>query len=223
MITSQLLYLRGSSYETLFVLSSSNKGRLILDLMRQRTFLASGVASVNTSSSSSGTICKCCLMLLASLASSINFLLFATFCVRVSLIVAIALLSSSSICSLDFRRNSIFALNLAIMIGLEGRQADIYHIDMDHAAKVLISVAVVIPSAVLETISAAAAIPTVTTKVIRDPEEESSAKTATETISKDKGKGILVEEPKPIKKKQQVELDKAYARKLQEEFNQDID
>nr|GFA85435.1 hypothetical protein [Tanacetum cinerariifolium] len=59
--------------------------------------------------------------------------------------------------------------------------------------------------------------------VIRDPEEESSAKTLTETKSKDKGKGIIVEEPKPMKKKQQVELDEAYARKLQEELNQDID
>nr|GEZ79729.1 hypothetical protein [Tanacetum cinerariifolium] len=59
--------------------------------------------------------------------------------------------------------------------------------------------------------------------VIRDPEEESSAKTPTETKSKDKGKGIMVEEPMPIKKKQQVELDEAYARKLQEELNQDID
>nr|GEY29048.1 reverse transcriptase domain-containing protein [Tanacetum cinerariifolium] len=59
--------------------------------------------------------------------------------------------------------------------------------------------------------------------VIRDPEEESSAKTPTETKSKDKGKGIMVEEPKPIKKKQQVELDEVYARKLQEEFNQEID
>nr|GEW13998.1 hypothetical protein [Tanacetum cinerariifolium] len=42
-------------------------------------------------------------------------------------------------------------------------------------------------------------------------------------MSKDKGKGIMVEEPKLIKKKQQVELDKAYARKLHEEINQDID
>nr|GEU82480.1 hypothetical protein [Tanacetum cinerariifolium] len=132
---------------------------------------------------------------------------------------------------------------------VEGRH--IYHIDMDHAAKVLIvatvseivSAAAVISFAVPETISAAA-IPTVTTlsikvaapvkaavpstrrkrgMVIRDPEEESSAKTPSETTSKDKGKGILVEEPKPMKKKQQVELDEAYARKLQEEFNQDID
>nr|GEV73357.1 hypothetical protein [Tanacetum cinerariifolium] len=39
--------------------------------------------------------------------------------------------------------------------------------------------------------------------VIRDPEEESTVKTPAETKFKDKGKGIMVEEPKPIKKKQQ--------------------
>nr|GEW14045.1 hypothetical protein [Tanacetum cinerariifolium] len=59
--------------------------------------------------------------------------------------------------------------------------------------------------------------------VIRDPEEESSDKTSDETNSKDKGKGIMVEYLKPMKKKQQVEMDEAYARKLHEEFNQDID
>nr|GEW14911.1 hypothetical protein [Tanacetum cinerariifolium] len=59
--------------------------------------------------------------------------------------------------------------------------------------------------------------------VIRDPEEESTAKTPAETKSKDKGKGIMVEEPKPMKKKQQVELDEEYARKLHEELNKDID
>nr|GEX68543.1 putative ribonuclease H-like domain-containing protein [Tanacetum cinerariifolium] len=57
--------------------------------------------------------------------------------------------------------------------------------------------------------------------VIRDPEEESTVITPAET--KDKGKGIMVEEPKLIKKKQQVEMDEAYARKLHEELNQDID
>nr|GFB41217.1 hypothetical protein [Tanacetum cinerariifolium] len=101
-----------------------------------------------------------------------------------------------------------------------------------------VSADAVIPSAVPETISTAAilsikvaapvkaAIPSTRQKrgvVIRDPEEESSAKTPTQTTSKDKGKGILVEKPKPMKKKQQVELDEVYARKLQEEFNQDID
>nr|GFD13550.1 hypothetical protein [Tanacetum cinerariifolium] len=44
-----------------------------------------------------------------------------------------------------------------------------------------------------------------------------------ETKSKDKGKGILVEEPKPLKKKQQIELDKQYARELHAELNKDID
>nr|GEZ98186.1 hypothetical protein [Tanacetum cinerariifolium] len=34
-----------------------------------------------------------------------------------------------------------------------------------------------------------------------------TAKTPTETKSKDKGKGIMVEEPKPMKKKQHVEMD----------------
>nr|GEW56125.1 hypothetical protein [Tanacetum cinerariifolium] len=90
-----------------------------------------------------------------------------------------------------------------------------------------------------ETVSAAAVVPAAVTAapvkvvvpstrrrrgvVIRDPEEESSRKTPTKTKSKDKGKGIMVEEPKPLKKKQQVELDEAYARKLHEELNQDID
>nr|GFD08422.1 hypothetical protein [Tanacetum cinerariifolium] len=37
----------------------------------------------------------------------------------------------------------------------------------------------------------------------------------------DKGKGILVETPKPMKKKNQIELDAEYARKLHEEINKD--
>nr|GEY61213.1 putative ribonuclease H-like domain-containing protein [Tanacetum cinerariifolium] len=56
--------------------------------------------------------------------------------------------------------------------------------------------------------------------VIIDPEEESTAITPAET--KEKSKGIMVEEPKPMKKKQQVKMDEAYARKLHEELNQDI-
>nr|GEZ93142.1 hypothetical protein [Tanacetum cinerariifolium] len=74
-------------------------------------------------------------------------------------------------------------------------------------AKLIIEVvAAVVPAAVTETVSAAVAVLTVTA-----------------TPVKDKGKGIMVEEPKPMKKKQQLELDEAYARKLQEELNQDID
>nr|GEX77183.1 hypothetical protein [Tanacetum cinerariifolium] len=61
--------------------------------------------------------------------------------------------------------------------------------------------------------------------VIRDPEEESTTSSiiSTETKSKDKAKGIMVEEPKPLKKKQQIEMDEEYARKLHAELNKDID
>nr|GEV81450.1 hypothetical protein [Tanacetum cinerariifolium] len=62
--------------------------------------------------------------------------------------------------------------------------------------------------------------------VIRDPKEESTTSTSSiipETKSKDKGKGILVEEPKPLKKKKQIEMDEEYARKLHVELNKDID
>nr|GFC63590.1 hypothetical protein [Tanacetum cinerariifolium] len=51
--------------------------------------------------------------------------------------------------------------------------------------------------------------------VIRDPEEELHDDASAETLSvKDKGKGILVEDPKPMKKKDQIEMDAEYARKL---------
>nr|GEV99136.1 putative ribonuclease H-like domain-containing protein [Tanacetum cinerariifolium] len=43
------------------------------------------------------------------------------------------------------------------------------------------------------------------------------------TATPDKGKEIMVEEPKPLKKKQQVEMDEEYARKLHAELNKDID
>nr|GFA25284.1 hypothetical protein [Tanacetum cinerariifolium] len=65
--------------------------------------------------------------------------------------------------------------------------------------------------------------------IIRDPDEELSSKTPAET-PKVKDKGIMVETPKPMKKKDQIELDAEYARKLHaeinrdhEEFNKDID
>nr|GFD20949.1 hypothetical protein [Tanacetum cinerariifolium] len=59
--------------------------------------------------------------------------------------------------------------------------------------------------------------------VIRDLEEELTTIIPADTKSKDKGKWIMVEEPKPLKKKQQVEMDEEYARKLHAELNKDID
>nr|GEZ28639.1 hypothetical protein [Tanacetum cinerariifolium] len=73
----------------------------------------------------------------------------------------------------------------------------------------------------------AAAAPAISTRkrkgvVIRDPEEELHTETPAETPTvKDKGKGILIEDPKPMKKKDQVEMDVEYARKLQEELNKE--
>nr|GEX03642.1 hypothetical protein [Tanacetum cinerariifolium] len=61
--------------------------------------------------------------------------------------------------------------------------------------------------------------------LIRDPEEESTTSLVipADTKSKDKGKGIMVEAPKPLKKKQQVKMDEEYARKFHVELNKDID
>nr|GEV93457.1 hypothetical protein [Tanacetum cinerariifolium] len=74
------------------------------------------------------------------------------------------------------------------------------------------------------TITAALAVSTRRRKgvVIRDLEEELPFDTPAETPKvKDKGKGILIEAPKPMKKKDKIELDAEYARKLQEEINKE--
>nr|GEU52988.1 hypothetical protein [Tanacetum cinerariifolium] len=150
-----------------------------------------------------------------------------------------------------------------------GKQAEIYHIDLDHSSKVLsmqeddsevqevvevvttaklitkvvtaaasqVSAASITIHAASATIPAAkptipATAPTAVAAyirrrngvIIRDPEEELSSKTPAETPKvKDKGKGIMVESPKPIKKKDQIELDAEYARQLHEEINRDHD
>nr|GEW58657.1 uncharacterized mitochondrial protein AtMg00810-like [Tanacetum cinerariifolium] len=83
-----------------------------------------------------------------------------------------------------------------------------------------------IPAAKPKTLTITAA-PTVSTRrrkevVIRDPEEELQSDTPAETLKvKEKGKGILIEAPKPMKKKDQIEIDSEYARKLQEEINKE--
>nr|GEW45870.1 hypothetical protein [Tanacetum cinerariifolium] len=60
--------------------------------------------------------------------------------------------------------------------------------------------------------------------IIRDPEETATPSTIihSEPKSKDKGKRIMVEEPKPLKKQAQIEQDKAYARELKAELNKNI-
>nr|GEY08015.1 putative reverse transcriptase domain-containing protein [Tanacetum cinerariifolium] len=60
--------------------------------------------------------------------------------------------------------------------------------------------------------------------IIRDPEEELPLKNPVETpVVKDKGKGILVETLKPMKKNDQIEMDAEYARKKRLEVVEDED
>nr|GEY89647.1 hypothetical protein [Tanacetum cinerariifolium] len=60
--------------------------------------------------------------------------------------------------------------------------------------------------------------------VIRDPEEIATPSIIihTKPKSKDKGKGIMVYERKPLKKKTQIEQDEAYARELEAKLNKNI-
>nr|GEX16314.1 hypothetical protein [Tanacetum cinerariifolium] len=111
-------------------------------------------------------------------------------------------------------------------------QAEIYKIDMDHAESVTAASTTI---AVAEPQVPAATITTVPVRVdaastrrrkgvvIRDLEKESTIIIPADTKSKDKGKGIMVEKPKPLKKKKWVEMDEEYVRKLHEELNKDID
>nr|GEZ33949.1 putative ribonuclease H-like domain-containing protein [Tanacetum cinerariifolium] len=112
---------------------------------------------------------------------------------------------------------------------VEGRhadkQAELYNLDLDHSSKA-VAASTPIPAAKPKILSIAAA-PAVSTRrrkgvVIRDPEDELPSDTTAETPRvKDKGKGILIEAPKPMKKKDRIEMDAEYARKLQEEINKE--
>nr|GFB67736.1 hypothetical protein [Tanacetum cinerariifolium] len=109
-------------------------------------------------------------------------------------------------------------------------QAEIYNIDLDHSSKVVpaakpavVAISAAKPATKPKVLKVVPATPAISTRkrkgvVIRDPEEELHDDTPAETQpAKDKGKGILVENPKPMKKKDQIAMDAEYARKLQEE------
>nr|GFB33668.1 hypothetical protein [Tanacetum cinerariifolium] len=94
------------------------------------------------------------------------------------------------------------------------------------AATQVVATSTPIPAAKPKILKIAAA-PAVSTRrrkgvVTRDPKEELHTDTSVETPTvKDKGKGILNEDPKPMKKKDQVEMDAEYAKKLQEELDKE--
>nr|GEZ19667.1 copia protein [Tanacetum cinerariifolium] len=60
--------------------------------------------------------------------------------------------------------------------------------------------------------------------IIQDPEEIATASVIvhSEAKSKDKGNGILIEEPKPLKRQAQIEQDEAFVRELEVELNANI-
>nr|GFA26460.1 hypothetical protein [Tanacetum cinerariifolium] len=102
-----------------------------------------------------------------------------------------------------------------------------FELQMDQFVAVSTPISAAKPAAKPKVLKIVAAAPAVSTKkrkgvVIRDPEEELHDDTPAETLSvKDKGKGILVKDPKPMKKKDQIEMDAEYSRKLQEELDKE--
>nr|GFA10112.1 hypothetical protein [Tanacetum cinerariifolium] len=58
-------------------------------------------------------------------------------------------------------------------------------------------------------------------KIVAAPAGSTRKRKGVTPTVKDKGKGILIEDPKPIKKKDQIEMDAEYAKKLQEELEKE--
>nr|GEY90264.1 hypothetical protein [Tanacetum cinerariifolium] len=58
--------------------------------------------------------------------------------------------------------------------------------------------------------------------IIQDLEETTTVTVQPKVQAKDKGKGILIEEPKPLKRQVQIDLDEEVARHLEAELNADI-
>nr|GEX86793.1 ribonuclease H-like domain-containing protein [Tanacetum cinerariifolium] len=60
--------------------------------------------------------------------------------------------------------------------------------------------------------------------IIQDPEETAAALVIvhSKVKSKDKGKGILIEEPKPLKVQARIDMDKEFTRQLEAELNENI-
>nr|GEW77297.1 hypothetical protein [Tanacetum cinerariifolium] len=122
---------------------------------------------------------------------------------------------------------------------LEDSQAQVYHLDSEHTQKVLnmqddkaepaklkkvieVVTTVKLMTEVVTVATAITAAPSAAKRrkgvVIRDPEETATPSIImhSEPKSKDKGKGILVEEPKPLKKQAHIEQDEAYEEKARQ-------
>nr|GEU62193.1 hypothetical protein [Tanacetum cinerariifolium] len=139
-------------------------------------------------------------------------------------------------------------MNADVQGRLPESQAKVYHLDLDHAKKVLTmqdtdeaepaeveEVIEVVTAAKLMTEVVTTAATTIIAAqvpkasaprrrrgvIIQDPEEAATASEVmhSDVKSKDKGKGILIEEPKPLKRQAQIEQDEAFARELEARKN----
>nr|GEZ70495.1 hypothetical protein [Tanacetum cinerariifolium] len=107
---------------------------------------------------------------------------------------------------------------------------DVEDIDEEEPTEVEKVLEVVIAAKLItEVVTTAAQVPKVSALrrrrgvVIQDPEETAaSVIVCTEVQPKDKGKGILIEEPKPLKGQAQIDMDEAFARQLEAELNANI-
>nr|GEV00633.1 hypothetical protein [Tanacetum cinerariifolium] len=96
------------------------------------------------------------------------------------------------------------------------------------ASTTITAAEVPVPAATTAAVPKLTAAPSRRTKgvVIRDPEEYSTTTSTiihSEAKYKDTSKGVLVKEPKPLKKQAQIKQDEKYARELEAELNKTID
>nr|GEV28242.1 hypothetical protein [Tanacetum cinerariifolium] len=149
----------------------------------------------------------------------------------------------------DITLQTIDAEDADVQGRLPQSQAQVYHLDLEHADKVLSmqddevepdkvkEAIVVVTAAKLMTEVVTAATTTITDAllskesalrrrcvIIQDLEEAATASLSvqSEVKSKDKGNPILVEEPKPLKRRAQIEQDEASARELEAKINANI-
>nr|GEW24982.1 hypothetical protein [Tanacetum cinerariifolium] len=133
---------------------------------------------------------------------------------------------------------------------LEESQAKVFHLDLEHVDKILSmqetdEAELAKVKEVIEVVTTAKLMTEIVTTattiidapvpkasaprrrrgvIIQDPEEAATTSVIVQSKvkSKDKGKGILVEEPKPLKRQVQIEQDEAFARELEAELNANI-
>nr|GEZ32749.1 hypothetical protein [Tanacetum cinerariifolium] len=135
-------------------------------------------------------------------------------------------------------------INADVQGRLVESQAKVYHLDLQHAEKVISMqdpdeaepvkveevIEVVTAAKLMTKVVTAAQVPKASALrkrrgvVIQDPKEIATALVSVhlEVKFKDKGKGILIKEPKPLKRQAQIKQDEAFARQLEAKLNANI-